>query len=309
MNLVTVTLGQLVDRALEKIQADAEVGRMIVRAAPLAAGATTLQVSDATLVNVTDRIEFGDELVYVTAKTDDTATATLTVVRGYASTVDQTHGANESGTINPQWTRKRVANHIRESFTFLDANGLQLVFTDSFVSPVTDPIDTQVMLLPVVAGARRVHSVRLGTFEVPNWVEGDQLDDDAYPSERVIRMPTFTKASTGPFTVVYELGYRWYNGTTLTTTPTEASTIQMLEGTEFLPALYAAWQMVSVREASRSQIDRSEEAANAWHDTGLTLVRLKQQEFYQALDAARRLQPRLLRRTYVPAPSYSGMFR
>src|SRR4029077_1370388 len=120
MNLTQVTLGQLVDHALEGVQAPPEVGRLVVRTEALGVGDGGFTLIDATIVSVTDTIEFADELVFVTAKSDDSTGASLSVIRGHYGTTPRAHPANQVGTLTPRWSRKRVATVVRESFTFLE---------------------------------------------------------------------------------------------------------------------------------------------------------------------------------------------
>src|SRR5690606_114697 len=65
---VTVTLGQLVDRALQEIQSYNEIGKAVVRYEGWSATDTTCTLSEPEKVNVSDVIEFGSELVLVSGK-------------------------------------------------------------------------------------------------------------------------------------------------------------------------------------------------------------------------------------------------
>jgi hypothetical protein len=254
-------------------------------------------------VNITDLIEFGDDISFVTAKVGNG----VSVIRGYYGTTAQDHDSGDVGVLNPRWTRKRVANTIRDSFTFLEENGLPLVFTETAIDPVADPIESYSMVLPVPSGARRVFTVSYGTHVIPNMVPVNNLSlADGYPSESVVRLPGFARRFAGPYTITYQLPYRW---STFPDPPVEESTIEIPEGAELLPPMYAVWKLTSDREVSRSQIDRSEEATNSQRDTGPALVRLKQQEFYGALDAARRPTVQPHSRPYVSNPTWTGMRR
>jgi hypothetical protein len=302
MNLTTVTLGQLVDHALEGAQAPPEVGRLVVRPEPLGSGDGGFTLLDASIVSVTDTIEFADELVFVTAKSDDSASASLTVIRGHYGTTARTHPANQVGTLNPRWSRKRVATLVRESFSTIEANGLPLVLTDPMVVPYTDPYDHWTTLLPVPEGARRVYEVRAGTNKIANRLTIENLPEGDYPNGLMVRLPNHLRSFDGPYSVTYQMPYRWSDDPV-----TEDSTIYMPEGAEFLPALYAVWKLTSDREVSRSQVDRSEEWTSGRQDTGPALVRLKREEFYGALDAARRLSPPPKIRPHVSEPVFTGM--
>jgi hypothetical protein len=305
MNLTTVTLGQLVDGALEGVQAPPEVGRLVVRTAALGEGDGGFQLVDASIVAVTDIIEFADELMFVTAKSDDSATATLTVIRGYYGTTPRTHAANEVGVLNPRWARKRVASLINESFTHLESGGVQIVVTDPMIVPYVDPYDNWTTLLPVPEGARRVWNVRAGIHEIAQWHPVGDLPEGDYPDTRVIRLPRHMRLYDGPYSIVYQMPYRWSD-----TPAVETSTVEIPEGAEFLPALYAAWKLTGDREVSRSQVDRSEEWTAGQRDTGPALVRLKREEFYGALLAAKSALAASMpdrRRPHVAKPVFTGM--
>lgn len=298
MNLVTITLGELVDNTLNGLQGPAEIGRRIVLNTTIDASVTTYQVSDATLVNVTDILEFAAELHFVTAKSNDTATATLTVVRGYAGSVAVGHTVGLVGTINPRFSRRQTQLTVRQAFTYLEANRLPLVISSGNLTPLVDPINAWQQNLEVPAEARYVYMVRWGTEELPGWDYIEDLPVASYPTGKVVRLPRGARVITDPFTIVYRLPYRWS-----VDPPVEASTIQMIEGSTDVPAAYAIWQLVSDRETSRRQIDRSEEWPNRLNgESGLALVRLKRDEFYASLDAARRLNPPPRRRQWVGKP-------
>jgi hypothetical protein len=305
MNLTTVTLGQLVDHALEGVQSPPEVGRLVVRNDALGTGDGGFTLADATIVAVTDIIEFADELMFVTKKSDDSASAVVSVIRGYYGTVPRTHAANQVGTLNPRWSRKRVATVVRESFTFLEADGLPLVKTDPMVVPYVDPYDHWTTLLPVPEGARRVYNVRAGMNDIANWRPISGLPEGEYPDSRVVRLPRHLRIFDGPYSIVYQMPYRWSDDPV-----TESSTIEMPEGAEFLPAQYAAWKLTSDREVSRSQVDRSEEWTSGQRDTGPTLVRLKREEFYGAFQAAKAAVAAEMPNKYRPLvsnPVFTGM--
>lgn len=304
MNLTTVTLGQLVDRALEGMQAPPEVGRVVVRTAPLGVGDGAFTLLDATIVSATDIIEFADELMFVATKSDDSATASLTVIRGHYGTTARTHPANQVGTLNPAWSRKRVASVVLESFTHIERGGVQIVLTEPMVVPFVDPYDHFTTLLPVPAWARRVYNVRAGINEVAQWDDVSDLPEGDYPDTRVIRLPRHLRSFDGPFSIVYQMPFRWSSDPV-----TEASTMQIPEGAEFLPSLYAVFRLTSDRENSRAQVDRSEEwTGGGQPDSGL--VRQKEREFYAALDAAKGAiaasEPRR-RRPHVSRPVFTGM--
>ena len=81
----TVTLGGLIDDTLEMLYRTSERPfQVTVGSSALDSPTdTTLTVDDASRVQATDVLEIGDELMLITAKSDD-STPVLTVSRGYA---------------------------------------------------------------------------------------------------------------------------------------------------------------------------------------------------------------------------------
>jgi hypothetical protein len=295
-------MGDLVDLTLDGLQAPPEAGRPTLRAAALDASETTFTVDDATLVSVTDMIEFGSELMFVTAKSDDLSTATLTVNRGADRSVATTHGVNDVGVLNPGWYRHRIAKQIKQAFTYLEGQGVPLVITSDSMTADVDPMDSTVMQIEMPAETRQVYYVKLGLNELFNWVYVDDLPTDTYATGRAIRMPQSLGITDETFSVTYRIPYRWSDDP-----PDEDSTIQMIEGTTDVPVSYAVWKLVSGREVSRNQIDRSEEWQNVQGaSTGASLIRVKQGEFFAALDAARRVDPPPRRRLKPRRPMFSG---
>jgi hypothetical protein len=303
MNTVTVTLGELVDRTLEGLQNPAEIGRTVVLDGAIGPGDSGLQLVDATVINPTDVLEFADELIYVTAKANDTPSSSVSILRGHAGTTAQEHADGAVAITNPGWlSRRRVQNKIRESFTYLEGNGLPLVLIDDFVMPFTDPIDNVSQILPMPDGARRILGFKSGTWAISNWGEIADVPTSMYPSSRVVRLPRHLYRYTGPYSIVYQMPYRFSDDP-----PVESSTIDLPEGAEFLPQMYAAWKLVEAREVSRNQIDRSEEFQSGQRDTGPTLVRLLRESFFSGLDAAKRNNKPPVHRPYVSNPTFTGL--
>lgn len=293
MITTTVELGDLVDRALAGLQAPNELGRRTLMKTELTTSATTFQLDDATLVQVTNLLEFGTELMYVTDKTDDTATATLTVVRGYAGTTATTHSIDDVGAISPPWPRKRVADQIEAAFPYMEGNRLPLIITSPEIAPERDPTDDNVWLIDVPAAARHVYLVRVGLKEVNGWTFIDNLPTSSYTTGKVVSLPTYAKSyypEISPenlsFTVVYRAAYTWS-----TDPPTESDTIDIAEGAREVPVKYAIWQLVEARERGRQQVDRSTEFREGLgFDTGPQHVRLARESFFSTLDVARRVE-------------------
>lgn len=295
MNVVTVSLGQLVDGALAEVQAPHEIGRALVRSAALNASETTFTLSDPLNVNPADVLEFASELMLVVGKTSDPSPV-FTVSRGYAQTTATTHPGTQTGTVNPQFNRKRVAAAIVQSFPCMEANGLVLIRNTTVVA-VAD--STNRIYLPMPSETRDVWSVRKGLVDASRWEFIDNLPSVApYTTGRVVRMARNVTVGDS-FFVQYRTPYRW---STFPAAPDEAATIDVLEGAESVPIAYALAWLVSKREISRSEIDRSQEwqagePLRGGVSTGQ--VRALWQEFYRKLDEARRLDPPSPRRPYL----------
>lgn len=293
MITVSVDLGELVDRALAGLQAPNELGRRTILQDALTTTTTVFNVDDATLFQVTNLLEFGTELMFVTAKSSNLAAADVTVVRGYAGTTATTHSLNDVGAINPPWPRKRVADQIEAAFPYMEGNRLPLLITSPEIAPERDPTDDNVWLIDVPAAARHVYLVRVGLKEVNGWTFIDNLPTSSYTTGKVVRLPTYARSyypEINPenlsFTVVYRAAYTWS-----TDPPAESDTIDIAEGAREVPVKYAIWQLVEARERGRQQVDRSTEFREGLgFDTGPQHVRLARESFFSTLDVARRVE-------------------
>lgn len=295
MNVVTVTLGSLVDRALDELEAAPEVGRAVVLSTGLTETSDAMQLVDAERVSVTDIVELGSELVLVLTVSDDEV-PTMALVRGYNRTTPAVHPAGSVGYLNVQWPRQRIANAVVRSFARLEA--FKVLPWESTVMFPSESVDSTRLVVELPAGTRAVSSVRrFGMQEVRNW-EFVYLPTTDYSTGAVVVLPLATHP-TEEYSVVYRKAYRW---STYPLAPDEEATIGMTEGTEDLPAAYAAAWLISGREISRSDIDRAEEWTAGEPSRGgvsAGLVRAKWQEFYRMVDEARRLEPQLTHRPFV----------
>jgi hypothetical protein len=303
MALLTLTLGELIDRALMDLVDPGGQGRQVVLGSDALSTTSDTQFTlvDADGVNQTDVVEFGSELVLVTEKSAD-ADPILTVSRGYYTTTAAVHAAGTVGHVNPTYPRKRIAEAIRRSFGRLEALGVPVIKT----STVTREAGYSYAEMP--GECREVYEVlywgddgRLLVLD--GWAFHDNLPTSKFSTGKSLNLPNYV-ADADELEVKYRAAYRWSEHPVA---PTEASTIQIPEGAEDLPALYAAAWLVSSREISRSDIDRAEE----WSQTApfergqsSTLVRAKWQEFYRALDEARRLNPMPQPITYRRRPRF-----
>lgn len=298
----TVTLGDLVDKALIELQDPAEQGLLLVLSDTLTASSsdTTFTVTDGAKLNVSDIVEFGSELMLVTEKTSDTVPV-FTCSRGYYGTTVAAHASGDSGLANPQFARYRVAEAVKRAFTRLDALGLPNI-TSSVMNRATG---LQYVSMP--SNTRKV--LRVGYvnettgrwFDIGGWEFVDDVPTATVSTGKLLRIPS-NITNTDDLQVTYQIPYRW---STYPTAPTEASTITIMEGAEELPAQYAAAWMVGRREISRSEIDRSEEwnrSETVRNGGSTTLVRLLWSQFYQGLDEAKRLVRVPIHRPYVRMP-------
>lgn len=298
MNTITVTLGELVDHTLQEVQNAQEVGLTVVRNDALDATQTTFTLTGHERVNISDVLEFGTELMLVRDKSAD-ANPVFTVTRGHYQTTAVAHGTNETGTVNPQFNRRRVAEALDRSLPSMEANGLVLVLNT--VLPVIEDTDLDVthkrLMLQLPPETREVVSVSRGLVEARNWEFIDNLPLSNYPNGRVVRMSRWSKLGD-EYNVTYKVPFRWSNHPTF---PVEADTLTLPEGTEYVPCAFAKAWLSSGREFSRQQIDRSQEwnvGEPARGGVSLSTVRALWQEYYRALDEARRLEPQMLRRPF-----------
>lgn len=302
MNVLTVTLGSLVDQALEDLRNYDELGRLVVRNEALDLVATTCTFVDASNLNVADVVEFGTELVRVIAKTAD-VTPLFTIARGVYGTTPQTHPASQVGTQRPKWNRKKVASAIVRSFPRIEARGV-CVRKTVVASPVLEIVPAGVTAtrytLQVPAEARGVVRVRDGLYEADGWEFLDDRNTVDYPTGKIVRLGRCVKDV--PHEIVYLAPFRW---STYPVAPGEAATIVVPEGAEALPVDWAVPFLLSNREISRSEIDR----VTKWQEGepqrgGISagMVRARWQQFYAAIDEVLRLDPKPARRPVVRRP-------
>ena len=308
----SVTLGELVDRTLAGLQAPNELGRRVILADTLTTSTTTFNVTDATLFQATNLLEFAGELMYVTAKSSDLAAADVTVVRGYGGSTAVAHTSGDVGAINPPWPRKRVIDQIVAAFPYMEGNRLPLIVTTTELAADRDLVDQWTWIVDVPAAATGVHLVRCGLRDVEAgaWEFIDNLPS-VYATGKVVRLPAYSTAyypecspDNQVFSLVYSAAYTWSADP-----PVEASTITIGAGTMEVPVKYAIWQLTEARERGRQQVDRSPEwREGLGFDTGPRHVTLARETFFSALDVARRRHTPPRTRPFVSYPNYSGVF-
>lgn len=287
MSTIAVTLGQLVDRAVYDLMAHDERGARIVLSSSAGSSDVTLAINAGNgRVAVSDVVEFGDELVLVTGVND--AQTQLTVSRGYYGTTPAALATNAVGHVNPPHSRRRIAEAIRRSFTRLAAFGIPLIVSGTYNTADGETLiqlpEDCLEVLEVLY--QSTDTARL--YPIQGWRFFDSVPTGKVSTGKAINVPRRTDDSDD-IEIVYRAPYRW---STHPADPDGDATITMQEGTEDLPALYAAAWLVSAREMSRVEIDKAEEwGRTAQVERGVTaaITRAKWQEFYRALDEARRV--------------------
>lgn len=291
MAAVTITLETLVNRAqFDLVDAGGQGKRVVIASDDLAdASDTTFTLTDASGINVTDVIEFGDELVLITDKSSD-ATPVFTCSRAYFNTTAVAHVAGTVGHANPTFPRRKIAEGIRRAFSRMDALGVVLVKSVT-KSRVTDlaycemPTDTREVLEVLYwsdDGTGKLYHLFKG------WEFFDNMPIAKFSSGKALNLPLILE-DEDEVEVLYRAAYRW---SSYPTDPSGSDTIDIPEGCDDLPALYASAWLVSGREIGRTEIDRAEEwtqTASTGQGASAAVVRARWQEFYRALDEARRL--------------------
>lgn len=301
MNTLSLTLGDLIDRTLFELVSPETLSFSSPTTGALSAVDTTLSLVDGSRVAASDILEIDAELMLVTDVTAD-AVPVITVSRGYYNSVAATHASGAVASMNPRHPRVRIAEAIRRSFARLEAMGLPLVET----STINREPGLRYAELP--ASTRDV--IRVGYIDptygtwipLDSWTFQDDVPTTVVSSGKLLRLPRYL-ADTDDLVVTVKVPYRW---STHPAAPSEASTITMIEGTEDLPMLYATSWLVSRREIGRTEIDRAEEWNQGEPSRGgvsAGTVRAMWQEFYRALDEARRLIPAMpYHRPFIPMP-------
>lgn len=286
MQTTSVTLGTLVDRALYELEAPAE------RGAPLVMGSNHLENTtdtDFTLsvgeLSASDIVEFGSELVLVTAKSAD-VTPIYTCSRAYYGTTAAIHAAASLGSKNPQFARRRVADAIDRALPRLEALGVPMIVSAT-VSRVAGL--RQVELPAAVRQVLQVLYVNTTSgriLELDGWFAYDTVPTAVSSTGKILMLPWYV-LDDDDLHLVYSTPYAWTGAY-----PDEAATVTLPVGAEELPSSYAAAMMIAGREVSRQELDRAEEFSRTsplQQGSGGALVRATWQNFYRSLDEVRRV--------------------
>lgn len=298
MNVVEVTLGDLIDRTLLRVQAVPDRGAASTLVADLPVGDSSFMLSTNDIaLSVSDVVEVGSELMLVVGKSSS-ETPEYSVSRAYNFTTAVDYTAGTVVQFNPMYPRVRVADAIRSAFTRLEALGVPLVLAKTFY-PTESWSDSYRQVIELPVETREVYAIRRDLYEVERAFFIDDLPTSDYPTGKVIRLPRGQSFDDDGVRVTFRVPYRWDSWPDA---PDELSTIQIPEGAEDLPVIYSIALMMSNREVARLEVDRAEEWARTEPSRGGSTnaaVNRWWQEFYRALDEARRLDPPSPRRQYV----------
>jgi len=288
--MASITLDELVDEALSRLLRLGERPKRVIMGVSALTSSptdTTFTLTDTLGVNVSDVLEFGDELLLVTAKST-AADPVYTASRAYLGTPIGTHATNAEGVVNPPYGRMEVTKWVLRAFSGPLNAYVPYVVSDALFRVTAN----QYILMP--EGTIQVYEVRHFTP-----VSGRIVDIGGWRFER--RMPTAI-ITTGlalrlpvnildddELIVTYQLDW------------TEAwvgETVELPTGADDLPVLFAVAYGVAGREVSRSELDRIEE----WNQeqairagVNLRLLSALWNDFYRRIDEVQRTQfvPRL----------------
>jgi hypothetical protein len=254
----------------------------------------TLSAGMENMLNVRDVVEFDNELVYITAKSED-AVPVHTCTRGYLGTTPSPHFTFGTGYLDPAFPRYRVQQSILAAFIRLNSLLPNIASETYNREPgkeyVILPADT---LAVYEVGYMNQFTGRM--WEIPGWKFEDDVPTNIVPTGKLLRT---TSVMTDPDSLIVKrrIPYTWSD-----VPPDEFSTVSVPIGAEDLPPIYAAALLASRREIGRLELDTSDE----W--TKLEVLRagsvnqaiLKDlwQQFYRGIDEVKRIYVPPRRRTY-----------
>ncbi len=283
----TLTLGGLIDDTLEMLYRASERPFQVDVGSDALDSATDTQltVSDASRVQQTDILEFGDEMCLVTGKSSD-VTPVVTVARGYAGTTASSgHATGTVALINPPWPRSSISSYVQRGIGSLLNSQLPATTVES----MTRTTDMQYIVMPELT--MRVYSVRhlIGQtgriIDLGGWQFEQDMPTGLISSGKALRLPTSVENNDSVI-VMYQLPYT-FNGSG------ETATIAIPLGAEDIPALWAAAYSVSRREISRMDVDKIEEwnqDAAMRQGVNLRWARELWGEVYRRVDEAKSMQ-------------------
>lgn len=289
--LTTITLEELVEDTLSTVYHDSERPlRVAVGSSPLATSSSTtftLAIAPSSLA-VTDLLEFGEELMVVTAISAD-ADPVYTVTRGYAGTTALGGVATgEYISKQPLWPRIRVRDAILQYFK---RDVLPAITSEQYN---IDSSTIQQITLP--ANTMRVLAVRFSNpldgriIDLPYWQFEDYLPAVIASTGKALRV---SKTIVLADEIIVTRRIPWEFVTSQDLNPAAGDSILMPYGSQNLPVLYATAYLLSGREVKRSDLssvgEYTQETAIR-NGTNIRLVAARWKEFWAAVDDARSVQ-------------------
>ena len=289
-----VTLGDLVDQTLGRLVTPREYPlRVEVGATSLGSLSTDVQLSvtEPDKVEATDVLEFGYELLLVTAK--NATTDLLTVSRGYMGTEISAHVTGDIGWKSPQWPRWRVRQHV------MNAVSGGILSAAPEMSTSTASVLTGGSLVPVDADTLDVIRVQVMDDQnrlvgLSRWDFMDHLPTSLFPTGKAVQINS-GPSDTDVFWITSMRPYRWWDSDGVQVfDPTDDDLVYLPSDGLDLPMLWAAATLATGRELSRTELDKVEE----WNQeqairqgVNLRLVKELWAEFYRRVDDVRRNHP------------------
>lgn len=302
---VSKTFTELVDEVEMELYRAAERPAIVTMGtsnAVTSASDTQFTLDSGTL-QVSDTVQFGSELMAVTAE----ASGTYTVVRGFdGSTAQDTVAAGTVGYKRPQWPRHRVELAVKRSLGALQA----WVPLWDVTTGTVDSTDQLISMPSTVRNVIQVQYYITGGRLVPvgGWEFNPNVSTGLVSSGKALVVPS-TLGSGDVLYVVYERAYKWYDVSlddgTYTLSPDPADTLDLPEAGADLPVLWASAWLVAGREISRTDLDSvtewSDEAARR-QGVNLRMLQDRWGQFYRRVDEVKRTMPnRPVWRPYVKA--------
>lgn len=285
----TVTLADLIEETLDLLHRVGERPKRIVMGANDLTSAvdTTLTLTDGSTPTQTQMLlEFGDELMLVTAKSSDTVPV-FTVARGYLGPAASSAIPNGTvGNLNPAYPRYQVRRAVERCIKALESpKGLPNITSGVF----TRDTDKQYIEMPAttVDVFEVGHlNVITGRFDViSGWRFFEDMPVSQIATGKILRLPSVV-SDADELVVKYQAPYAWSDST-------EAATIDLPLGGEDLPALFAVSRIVTGREISRGEIDKVEEwnhEAAVRGGVNLRQIQALWADYYRRLDEVRSSQ-------------------
>lgn len=294
--LTTITMSTLIDEVLDIMYRPVERPRQVEATAAITDSDSSLIADSVSAANLaaTDLLEFGRELMLVTA----VAGTTITVSRGYNGTTAAAHAINSLGNINPLYPRHLVDREIRKCVRNSMQKELPCILSETVVPNTTNNEEAMRWIDDSWIDILDVRYVETTTFRVTklrgNWYLEDWLPDDVSPTGKSLRVPRGYWDKD--LIVTYTALYTWTAGATL-----EADTLSIPLMAADLPVLFAVARLSTGSEVSRQEFDQIEEWPNQERNQRSANIRLLQAlwgQYYQQLDTAKGMQSIPLRKSY-----------